>query len=96
MVMGHDPIGVIRLKRRVPDCAEDLIEISVYRPNPALAHAILKTLERLARKTIAPPPVPNERDPEETAKVMDLVRRYEDGSHPSCGIGSKNLIRSQR
>jgi hypothetical protein len=89
---GRDPVTVLRLRRTVADGGDDIIEVPVYRPNLTLALTILRTRAGLAARSGEPRTAANELDPKEAEKLTALLRKYEDGSHPSHRIGIKTEL----
>jgi hypothetical protein len=90
IVSGAHPITVFRLRRTFADGSDDVIEVPVFRTNFALAPTIIRTIAGLAAKLNEPQTMANETDPHEAVQLNELVRRYNNGSHPSCRIGIKS------
>ena len=84
---GNQPAEVVRLTRNLPDGEIDRIEILVRKKDLRLAQNLLKVLIPLVGKLGAESIPGLELDERERAALSNLLRTYQDGSHPSCKVG---------
>ena len=89
IAIGNKPTTVHRLIRSLPNGGEDIIEVKLYRRNAKLALDCLKWLGPLVAKNGRGPIAQDAVDEKQQIEGLELWRKYQDGSHPSCEIGKK-------
>jgi hypothetical protein len=89
IAIGNKPTTVHRLIRSLPNGGEDIIEVPIYRRNAKLALSCLKWLGILVAKNGPGPIAQDAVDEKQQIEGVELWRKYQNGSHPSCEIGKK-------
>ena len=87
---GNQPAMVRRLRRCLADGREDIIEVKLYQRNAKLALACLKRLGLLMAKNGPGPMRQDALDEKQQVEAFELLRTYQDGSHPSCAFGKES------